>query len=48
MKQLTVTEMAELLKISRTAVLKKITNKKLPSGYTAQKVGSSWIITKVV
>lgn len=48
MKKLTVTELAELLKISRTAVLKKINSNKLPSGYCAEKVGNSWIITKIL
>jgi excisionase family DNA binding protein len=43
-KTMSVTQLAEKLGISRTAVLKKIKLGKLPEGYTAEKVGNTWII----
>jgi biotin operon repressor len=43
--QLSVTELAYELGITRQAVLKKIKSKKLPKGYQATRVGNQYVIT---
>lgn len=44
MIQLTVSQYAANIRLTRQAVLWQIKNNKLPKGVTAEKVGSVWII----
>ncbi|MFO0386345.1 MAG: hypothetical protein ACK505_06170 [Flavobacteriales bacterium] len=43
--QISVSDLAERLKITRQAVLKKIKYGKLPNGHTASMVGNQYVIT---
>jgi len=44
MEQLSVTEYAKLLGVTRQAVLWQIKEKRLSEGVTATKVGCNWIV----
>ena len=45
MQQLSVTEYANKLNITRSAVLLQIKDKRLPKNVSAKKIGNTWAIT---